>query len=65
MRPATYGSYDVGNENVTLKIEKRAYEHALVLVGERLAKQVMPETNPPAPETTADASAASAKEESI
>ena len=43
-----------------------AYQHALALVhGELLAKQVMPETNPPAPETTADASAESAKEESI
>jgi len=52
-------------ELVTLKIERGAYQHALALVGERLAKQVMPETNPPAPETTADASAESAKEESI
>jgi len=54
-------------ELATLKIEKRAYEHALVLVGERLAKDAAAESVKPAPEISADPSAPaeSAKEESI
>ena len=53
-------------EVMTLKIERGAYQHALALVhGELLAKDVAAESAPQTPETPTDASAASAKEETI